>query len=241
MTSMFKHLQNLETALNGYARRLQITPSTQAVADSPNHTSSPPSCPRASPRDTVIVNDRSGSMSSRDYRPSRLAGGVKAATAYINARLGQCSQDRVALAAFNDTAKTLVPLTLITERERLLRALDRITATGGTDIGSGLKVTMELLDQTPTQERQRHLVLLTDGHGGSPVAKADCLKRQYEVVIDVVGIGGTPDAVNESLLRAVATTEPDGFNHYRFIKDSHELEKHYQDLATGLIWRGKDK
>jgi len=53
-----------------------------------------------------------------------------------------------------------------------------------------------------------------------------------------VGIGGTPDAVNEALLRQVATTDPGGFCHYRFVKDPETLSEHYTQLAKGLVWNG---
>ncbi len=237
MASILKHMKSLEARLNGYAERLRTTsPSTPLVVASPDNTSqwSPP---WAVPRDTVIINDRSTSMGSRDYRPSRLAGGVTATITCINTRSGLCRQDRVALIAFNDAAEILMPLTAITEKTRLVRVLGKLSARGGTDIASGLKAAIQLFRRTPAQGRQRHLILLTDGHGGDPVSKANHLKQRYDVVIDVVGIGGTPDDVNEAMLRRVATTE----HHYRFIKDSRSLQKHYQNLATGLIWRGKDK
>ncbi|HUT42812.1 MAG TPA: hypothetical protein VMW95_00640, partial [Desulfobacterales bacterium] len=83
--------------------------------------------------------------------------------------------------------------------------------------------------------------LLTDGHGGHPVKIANKLKDKYSAILDVVGIGGSAEVVNESLLRKVATTDPDGFNHYRFIKDSMDLKEHYKHLATGLIWHGGKK
>ena len=67
------------------------------------------------------------------------------------------------------------------------------------------------------------------------------LKQRLDAVIDVVGIGGSPSVVNEALLRQVATTDPDGFCHYRFIKDAQALSKHYTQLAQGLIWRGGKK
>jgi Ca-activated chloride channel family protein len=234
-------MKNLEARLNGCAEHLQTaSPSTPLFFSSPEDASrlSPSGIV---PRDMVIVNDRSISMRSQDYPPSRLAGGVTASITCINTRSRLCRQDRVALIAFNDAAEILMPLTAITERARLVRVLGKLSARGGTDIASGLKAAIGLFRQTPAQGRQRHVIVLTDGHGGKPVAKANHLKQQYNAVIDVVGIGGAPADVNEALLRRVATTEPNGFNHYRFIKDSPTLEKHYQRLATGLIWRGKDK
>ena len=44
--------------------------------------------------------------------------------------------------------------------------------------------------------------------------------------------------VNESLLKQVATTDPGGHNHYRFISDAHSLKLHYRELATSLVCKG---
>ena len=50
----------------------------------------------------------------------------------------------------------------------------------------------------------RGIILLTDGHGGHPLRTADDLKSRG-VVIDVIGIGPSPSAVDEKLLKKVAS------------------------------------
>ena len=70
---------------------------------------------------------------------------------------------------------------------------------------------------------------------------ANELKGQLQVLVEVIGIGGHSSAVNEHLLRRIATTDPDGFTHYCFIRDSASLIAHYSELATGIVWKGKDR
>jgi Mg-chelatase subunit ChlD len=164
--------------------------------------------------------DVSGSMSENDYPPNRLAGAIEAAAEYGKARAEQSPDDRIAVVTFNETAQIVLPLTHILEKQKILSAICQLKAGGGTDIAEGLKAAMRVFDMQPLAHRLRQAILLTDGDGGNPLPKATILKAQYGAVIDVAGIGGTPEAVRESLLREVATTDPDGFNHYRLIKDS---------------------
>lgn len=232
-------LEKTKIALEGYDDQLQLSPlevkpekSKQKSCLHSNYSS------LTGPHDTVITQDVSGSMGTADYPPTRLAGGITAIIEYINARAKESPKDRMAVVTFTDRAKILLPLTAITDKKDIIEVVSQLTSGGGTDIAEGLQAAMQIFDQEPAVDRQRRLVLLTDGHGGRPVKIATELKQRYRAVIDVVGIGGTPKAVNESLLRKVATTDPDGFNHYRFVRDPETLREHYRQLATGLIWRG---
>jgi len=193
------------------------------------------------PRDTINVADVSGSMGGSDYPPTRLDGGIKVSVEYVDKRIEQSPNDRVAVVSFNSTARIVLPLTPITNKEKIVRVIRKLTAGGGTDIAEGLKAAAEIFEAEPQSNRQRHIITLTDGQGGRPLKIAGKLKTEYRVIINVVGIGGSPSDVNESLLRKVATTDPDGFCHYCFIKDTEALSEHYRQLATGIVWRGKEK
>jgi Ca-activated chloride channel family protein len=147
--------------------------------------------------------------------------------------------DRIALVSFSEKARVVLPLTPVTRSRTILKAFRRLNLDGGTDLAQGLKAAATLFENQPRTQRRRHVVMLTDGFGGEPLQIAARLKEKLGVVIDVVGIGGSRSAVNEDLLREVATTDPDGFCHYRFIKDPQALSEHYKQLAQGLVWRGK--
>ena len=195
----------------------------------------------AEPRDTIIIVDVSASMDEADYPPTRLHGGIQAAIEYVNARAETYPQDRVALVSFSIEARVVLPLSAIDAKEKIVPAIQSLRIDGGTDIAAGLKAAARVFGRCKESDHHRHIVLLTDGHGGRPVKIAKKLKDYYQAVIDVVGIGGSHSAVNESLLRRIASTDPvDGFNHYRFIKDPETLKEHYRNLATGLVWRGDE-
>jgi len=87
---------------------------------------------------------------------------------------------------------------------------------------------------SPGNNCLRRIILLTDGdhnEGKPPLQVASRLKRAG-VVIDCIGIGGSPEAVNESLLKEIASRNPDdGSIRYCFIGDQQELIRRYESLA----------
>ncbi|HBG60692.1 MAG: hypothetical protein A2Y10_13175 [Planctomycetes bacterium GWF2_41_51] len=186
-------------------------------------------------RDTIIVTDESFSMENDDFKPTRLDGAIEAGIQYVNSR--DNPDDRVAVVGFSTEANIVLPLTSIKNKGKIVEAMRCLRIDGGTDINEGLKAAVDIFNRE-TINSQRYVILLTDGHGGQPLETSAILKNQYYAVIEVVGIGGTPMVVNEPLLHDIATTDADGFTHYRFIKDSVSLKKHYKNLATALEWKG---
>ncbi len=82
----------------------------------------------------------------------------------------------------------------------------------------------------------RRIILLTDGeHNGSesPQLVADRLKNAG-VVIDCIGIGGTPTDVDEQLLNTIASRNSDGTIRYCFIGDQQTLIRKYETLARHI-------
>jgi hypothetical protein len=78
--------------------------------------------------------------------------------------------------------------------------------------------------------------MLTDGHhwdGPSPLPFADQLKMTG-VVIDCIGIGGSPEDVDTENLKNIASSNPDGSIRYRFIGGREELVRKYETLASHI-------
>jgi Mg-chelatase subunit ChlD len=181
----------------------------------------------------VLVLDRSGSMDSQDYPPSRLGAAVDAAREMIRIRAERDPRDEVGIVWFNKMAYVLVdPICLSKGKGRLTNALGILTPEDGTDINAGLSRARDLL-RTKRWDIQDRIVLLTDGHGGQPLDTAKALKANG-VVIDVIGIGGSPAAVNEELLCKVASSI-NGDLRYRFIWNRAELFQHFRQLADKLV------
>lgn len=189
-------------------------------------------------RETVIVQDVSGSMGDDDYAPTRLDGGRQASLEYYAARRKLGYDDRISMVAFNHKAQVILRSLGLNHEQQFRTALQKLTADGGTDIAKGLYAASGIFDKSPESQRLRNVILLSDGHDGKPLNISETLKSRYQAEIDVVGIGGDPSAVDEQLLRQIATTDPDGRNHYRFIRDTESLRQHYRQLATGIMWTG---
>lgn len=82
----------------------------------------------------------------------------------------------------------------------------------------------------------RRIIMLTDGDhncSGCPVDVARDLKKSG-VIIDCIGIGGSPKDVNEELLKEIASRNPDGSVRYCFIGDQAQLLRKYESLAHHL-------
>jgi Mg-chelatase subunit ChlD len=178
-------------------------------------------------------------MNSKDYSPSRLQAAKDAAVEYVMTLASQKKRSQVAVISFGDGAGVIVPLTDINHYQIIVNSIRSISTHGGTNIGAGLEQAMEILANCLGGQRQ--VILLTDGGGRCPLDIPKKLKEEYKATIDVIGIGGSPKDVDEDLLRKIATTDPDGANHYRFIKDAHTLKQHYRQLATGLAWKGTNR
>ena len=190
-------------------------------------------------RSGVLVIDCSVSMGDTDYPPSRLQAAIDASAEFVLTLHKQSVNSSIAVICFDNRAQVVLPFTRIHSYQRIIKAVRSITVGGGTNIAAGLKQTAKVLAECPTKDAHQ-IILLTDGHGGNAVPAATRIKQEHHAVIDVVGIGGGPECVNESLLRKVATTDPDGHNHYQFIADAPTLKQHYHQLATGLVWKGTD-
>jgi Mg-chelatase subunit ChlD len=188
---------------------------------------------------SIIIIDRSGSMNRKDYSPSRLQAAKDAAVEYVMTLVEQKTKSQIAVISFGDDAELAVPLTVINSCQLIVNGIRSISINGYTNIAAGLTQAMELLARCSDKHSQ--IILLTDGYGSCNLSIPEKLKREYKATIDVIGIGGSPNDVNESLLRQIATTDPDGTIRYRFIKDAHMLKQHYHQLATGLVWKGSNR
>jgi Mg-chelatase subunit ChlD len=180
---------------------------------------------------TIVVNDASGSMAEEyDDGHKKIDASCRASCNLVLQKLRIDPEDEVGLITFTDRATSLLqPQQLAAHAQEMIKRLQAMQARGGTDIAAGLDLAGQMLDwQRPGLVRR--IVLLSDGYGGAPLACATALK-QRGVIIDVVGVGATPDLVDEPLLKRVASTV-DGQLRYRFITDQQTLIQHYTQLAS---------
>lgn len=139
--------------------------------------------------------------------------------------------DEIGVVTFNEASQSVHPLGSTRHAKRsLIKAIQALETCGcGTSLQAGLEEAEASLGWSQP-DVVRRVVLITDGHGGKPFSVAERLKSRG-AVIDVIGIGRSPRAVNEKVLKRVASIV-EGELRYRFIKDSATLIAHYTGLAT---------
>ena len=183
-------------------------------------------------RHAVLVLDYSGSMLSSDWTPTRQIAAQQAALEYCQ-RLKQAEPDaQVSIVAYGTGAQLLCPLTSIRTIRKLQKVLGQKLELGSTNITAGLEIAEYQIRSQLKRGRRNQVILLTDGHhntGEGPMKIAE--KIRQIATLECIGIAGTPRTVDEPLLKAIASTYPDGRPRYRWIGDKGELIKHFKTLA----------
>ncbi|HZW32150.1 MAG TPA: VWA domain-containing protein [Isosphaeraceae bacterium] len=134
--------------------------------------------------------------------PTKLDQAIEAARALVDdERL--VPEDRVAVIHFDDDAKTLLPLTPLSQKQAIYAAIDSLRQfSGGTHIAKGLKCGLRELGGLPPQTTKR-VMLLTDGQTFDEDECRPLAARLAESNVPIVAIGVGLE-YNEELLRDLA-------------------------------------
>lgn len=158
--------------------------------------------------DIMIVLDVSGSMAAEDFKPNRM----EAAKTVTEKFIMDLQDHRVGLVVFSGLAVTQCPLTMDygTLVELLRRSNFGMLKRDGTAIGDGLisAVNGLVLDRENQEERDKVIILLTDGENNAGVVEpldAAKIAAQQNIKIYAVGIG-TPEGAPVPITRGGRTT-----------------------------------
>ena len=206
-----------------------------------------PSMVLAVPRDqasVMLVLDVSGSMAASDIRPTRIGAAEQAAKQLITA-LPTGAQ--VGVIGFSDRAFVAEPLS--PDASAAQRALDRLSAGGGTAIGDGLNLALDELTQRSANPQNEPppavVVLLSDGESntGQPPATVAARAAQLGVQVNTIGIGTrgqqislnrqTRVGLDETTLKSIASTTG---GEYFYAADAAQLEQVYAHLGSQIQW-----
>lgn len=189
--------------------------------------------------DLVIVLDRSGSMKGQKIHDARQA------VLHLIDRL--TADDRLAVVTYSNGINTLYPLRPMDARSRqqVRAAVQRIYSGGGTNLGGGLHRGIETLMQTGAHQRQRKVILISDGlanHGiTDPGALGNMASGAVENNFSVSTVGVGYD-FNEVLMTTIADH---GAGSYYFLENPNafaqvfekEFEATRNVAASGLELR----
>jgi Ca-activated chloride channel homolog len=119
--------------------------------------------------------------------------------------------DQIAVVVFDSAAQPVVRLQRAANRQRILGDIARISASGGTNILSGLREAVDEL--LPARARKKHIILLSDGQ--SPYEEIPDLidaATAARITVSAVGVG---DGADQTLLKMIATRGGGRFYHTR--------------------------
>jgi Ca-activated chloride channel family protein len=195
-----------------------------------------PDRPAPQHADIVVVLDRSGSMGGQKIHDAR--------TAVLHLLERLTDKDRLAVVTYSNGASTVWPLTSMTatHRRQAAAAVQRIFTGGGTNLGGGLSQGISALVQAPARERQRKLILISDGLANQGVTDPTALGRmaagaaEHNVTVSTVGVGLD---FNEIVMTTIADH---GVGRYYFLEDprtfarvfDQELQATRAVAASGL-------
>ena len=109
-------------------------------------------------------------------------------------------QDLIIIITFSDRAEVIVPLSRVSDANRVDQQISMISTGGGTEIFSGLETGMNLLRVNRIGRSQRYLILLTDGHTyGDEDACFELARAAGAEGISIHGIGLGADWNDEFL------------------------------------------
>ncbi len=184
----------------------------------------------------VSVVDVSGSMEESDYPPCRLAGAKKANIEFVTELAGKNPGGHVAVVEYSVRARVVCPLMpAASGKNELIKSIKGLRTYSSTNTAAGLRAARKLICAYSGVNNPR-VLLLTDGYanaGGSPVREASLLKENG-IQLDIIGIGGTPAAVNERQLKKMASVV-NKETRYWFIGSVPELIEKFKNLALREI------
>jgi uncharacterized protein YegL len=184
-------------------------------------------------RHSILVIDVSPSMRLEDWKPSRLKAAQEAAKAFVKRLASEDPIAKVAIVVYGGKAKLIMGFTDAAKYKKLARSIDSVRTFGSTNITSGLEVALDLAEGS---DGLKQVVLITDGeHNSGPSPRGISSRLRQVAVVECIGIGGTPQDVDEELLRYIASAYPDGSKRYRWIGDKQRLVEHFHNLAGRLV------
>jgi hypothetical protein len=182
---------------------------------------------KSKPLNVAFVVDKSGSMAG-DERMGNL---IKSLLAFVE-RLRP--QDIVSLVVFDDVDMLVIPARAIgTEKRKVLDAIVRLEAGGGTYIAKGLSAGYKELMKNFLPAYSNRLILLSDGYGGEPVEETLGAQKPYAAKgaeCTAVGIG---EDYNVALLKQLASSGGGLIEH---VGDPNKLQEVFLSQLSAVLY-----
>ena len=189
----------------------------------------------------VLVIDSSGSMQATDFKPNRMSSAIESAKDFVD----QLSvKDKIGVVSFSD--KTRIVSFLTNDKQRVIDKLETIKAGGGTAIGDGLAMGVDMVSSIANKKKL--IILLSDGEqtaGQISIDDAITYAKSEGSVVYTIGVGSNKNVVlgydwfgrpqyaklDEKSLKKIAQNT--GGEYFR-ATDSVSLKKIYDELPEKI-------
>ncbi|CAG8491850.1 8902_t:CDS:2, partial [Cetraspora pellucida] len=175
--------------------------------------------------DIVLILDVSSSMSGDKINL------LKESLNFIVSELSP--KDRLCLVTFNTYAKRITPLLLVNEdnKRKFYQAIRDLRANGGTNIGNGLKLGLDVLTQRTTKNSITGMILLSDGMDNKEQSYEHLYERarDAEISIHSFGYGANHDA--RKLHNIAVKTE----GTFTYIYEFEQIKQCFAGCLGGLV------
>lgn len=182
------------------------------------------------PSNLVFLIDASGSMSDRNKLPL-----LKRSFKLLLDELSP--EDRVAIVTYAGSAGLVLESTPVSEKRKILSALDNIGAGGSTSGGQGIALGYQVATENLKEDGNNRVILCTDGDfnvgTNSPGELIDLIRgySQKDIYLTIcgLGMGNYKDGSMESISNA-------GNGNYFYIDNIDEARKVFVDEITANLY-----
>ncbi len=139
----------------------------------------------------VLVIDSSGSMQAKDFDPNRMESAKSSAIDFVNQLNGK---DNIGVVSFSDS--TRIVSFLSNDGDKVISKIKSIKAGGGTAIGDGLAMGVDMVSSIPNKKKL--VILLSDGEqttGQISIDDAILYAKSEGVTVYTIGVGSNKNVV----------------------------------------------
>jgi Ca-activated chloride channel family protein len=177
----------------------------------------------------VFVIDVSGSMSAENRLPM-----AKRAMSMLTDQLRP--DDSVAIVVYGDNARTVLPPTPASEKERIHAALHGLVSEGSTNVQAGLELGYTVALRGFKANGTNRIILCSDGVANNGITTADGIfakvkgKASEGITLTTVGFG--MGSYNDVLMERLADM---GDGHYAYVDKLDEAKRIFVEQLTGTL------
>ena len=177
----------------------------------------------------VFLIDVSGSMQPENRLPL-----IKTGLSMLVEKLSD--RDRVAIVTYAGQSGVALPATSGSDKREILRAINRLSAEGGTNGGAGITLAYQVARQGFAQNGVNRVILCTDGDFNVGVTNRDELTAMVQresggrIFLSVMGVGH--DSLQDATMEQLADR---GNGHYAYLDTVAEAHKVLIEQMSGTL------